>query len=138
MNWYKRQLKLSQSSFTPEELVSIGYNLLDFEHSDEDTGEAVRPGNIPNSNYVDTRYIGQLGRFLVANQGDMSNYVSYGGELSGDQREPWAEREIPGAISELHNIISINPTLAQPFDEASVRDIKILISQLERMRQMWA
>lgn len=140
MNWYKRQLKISQRSFTPEELVNIGYRLMDWGDYDENLGTARSPVGVDapeiglfnkeeekfapvDENFVDTRFIVQLGRLLVGNEGDISVYAPM-------------EDETRGAIEELQNIISINSTFAQPLEDVEIRNIKILISQVYKLGQI--
>lgn len=121
MNWYK------SAQFSPKELVNIGYALMDLGNYNEDTGNAFDPEDtdLPKEhNFIDTRNIVNLGRYLCVSRGNPKRYTPNEGEISG-------------TIRELQNMISINPTLVQPFDDGEIRDIKILISKLDRMGKVW-
>ena len=119
-----RYIKIAE--FSHDELREIGGDLVDLGNYSEFTGAALEPDEIQdgdNSYFVDTRYIVQLGRFLWA--GEITEYSP-------------EQEEIDGAISELQNIILINSTFAQPFDDEEIRDIKILISKLIKMKEIYA
>lgn len=113
------------SEFSPNELVDIGYNLMELGNYDENTGGALagEESSIPGYNdIIETDNIVSLGRYFYGNQGNVSME-----DISFD--------EIHGAIRELQGMLSANPTLIQPFGDEEIRNIKILISQLYKISE---
>lgn len=125
--------------FTDEEIMDIGWRLLDWENTDEETGQAktLHPGknnpftgDVDNNdsdynninenninNFVETQAISTLGKTFVGNRGALETYCP-------------DEEEMGAAIEELKNIISISGTFVEPID---INEIKILITQLEQL-----